>query len=169
MNIHIKDPQSLLSQTQKQKLRKFVRSLWEKDEEDFINHVDEVLNSIHYPPTSIKYNEMKFDHDKTTNILTIDLSYRDPEEHHNQLKMKLKNKIKNLKDRRFSQKTTESHQDPAEQMYQTLRNGMPAGQQSMLPSPTQIRANPQMYQAMMSMIPNQNPIYKYLTMFFPTM
>jgi hypothetical protein len=170
MNIHIGDPLQILSKMQKQKIRDMVRKVW-KDDESFYDHIESILERIYYHDTTKdRYNMIKFDFDRHTGTLRLDFERKSIEKEkdtHDILQQKLRQKIKNLRNGRMGVKSP-AEDDPAVRMYNQLNNNLPVSQRQLIPTPDAVRANPAMYQSMMTMLPNQNPVYKYLSMFFPS-
>lgn len=162
MEIQIVDPQQIISKTQRTKIRRMVAEKW-IDSDDFLEHIDTILQSIHYE-TQQPYNILRFDHDKIRNAVTLMFEYQDEEKKRNDLRQRLKQKIRNFKNHRQPQ----SEKDEAERMYNHLKHNLPSAQQQLIPSPAQIRSNPETYRPMMTMLPNQHPVYKYLSLFFPS-
>jgi len=164
MEVQIVDPQQIISKTQRTKIRRMVAEKW-INPDDFLEHTDTILKSIHYEGgTKQPYNVLRFDHDKIRNALTLMFEYQDLDKKRNDLRQRLKQKIRNFKDHRQPQ----TEKDEAERMYAHLKNNLPSAQQQLIPSPTQIRSNPETYRPMMTMLPNQHPVYKYLSLFFPS-
>ena len=163
MEIEIQEEnnQQLLSKTQKQKIRKIVKELW-TDEMEFYDHIENILEQIHYDPVhdDLQYNHIEHNlrNEKHLVLLFKKIHIETPEERREQLRKKLKQAIRNKK-RPIAQV------DPHEQMYQRLCQQLPEEQRRMIPAPSQVKANLDMYKQMMTMLPNQNPLCQYLSSF----
>lgn len=163
MEIEIQEEnnQTLLSKTQKQKIRRFVRSVW-KDEVDFYDHLDNVLQQVHYDPLheDMKYNHIEHNlaNDRHLVLLFKRIHIETPEERRQKLRKRLKNVIQNKKHHVVAR-------DPCEQAHLRLCQQLPDEQRRIIPNPTQVRSNLEMYRQMLTMIPQQNPFHQYLSMF----
>lgn len=163
MEIEIREPnnQQLLTKTQKQKIRKLVKDLW-KDEIEFYDQIDTILESIHYSTTHehLKYNHIEHNliDERHLSLAFKKIHIESPEERREKLRKKLHEKIQ-------AKKHAVANADPQEQMYQRLTQSLPEAQRRILPKPSQVRSNVEMYKQMMTMLPNDNPLYKYLATF----
>lgn len=161
MEIEIREEgnQNILSKTQKQKVRRIVAKLW-TDEMAFYDHIDSVLEEVHYDPIheDLKYNHIEHNliDEKHLTLTFKRLHIETPEERREKLRKKLKDAI-------GAKKRPVAHTDPHEQMYVRLCQQLPEEQRRMIPKPSQVKDNPEMYKQMMTMIPNQNPLYQYLS------
>lgn len=157
MEIVIGDPQGILTKTQKTKIRRMVASVW-KDEEAFHEQVEDVLSSIHYPDDR-RYNFIRFEHSAVPDRLMLDFEFvhaPSAEERRAALRKKLRDRL------RYTRKLGV---DPLWRAYETLRSRLPANSQMVVPDPDKVRADPETYKNMMTMIPSQNPVHQYLSMF----
>lgn len=163
MEIEIQEEnnQNLLSKTQKQKIRRLVKEVW-TDEMEFYDHIDKILEQIHYDPIheSLKYNHIEHNHinDKHLVLLFKHIHIETTEERRGKLRQKLKNAIQ-------MKKRPVAHVDPHEQMYQRLYQQLPEEQRRIIPKPSHVKANLEMYKQMITMLPNQNPLCQYLSSF----
>ena len=163
MEIEIQEEnnQTLLSKTQKQKIRRFVKEIW-TDEMEFYDHIDKILEQIHYDPVhqDLKYNHIEHNLQNEKNLLLVfkKIHIETAEERREKLRKKLKEKIQ-------TKKHAVSQVDPHEQMYQRLCQQLPEEQRRIIPKPSHVKSNLDMYKQMMTMLPNQNPLYQYLSSF----
>lgn len=163
MEIEIQEEnnQTLLSKTQKQKIRRLVKDIW-TDEMEFYDHIDKILEQVHYDPihTDLKYNhiEHNLQNDKHLVLVFKKIHMETAEERREKLRQKLKNAIQ-------TKKRAVAHVDPHEQMYQRLCQQLPEEQRRIIPKPSHVKENLDMYKQMMTMLPNQNPLYQYLSAF----
>ena len=163
MEIEIKEEngQTLLSKTQKQKIRRLVKDIW-TDEMEFYDHIDTILEQVYYDPlhNDLKYNhiEHNLQNDKHLVLLFKKIHIETAEERRQKLRQKLKNVIQ-------TKKRAVAHVDPHEQMYQRLCQQLPEEQRRIIPKPSHVKENLEMYKQMMTMLPNQNPLYQYLSSF----
>lgn len=153
--------QQLLSKTQKQKIRRLVKEVWD-DEMGFYDHIEDVLGQIYYDPL---HEDMKYNHiehnlvDKNHLRLVFKrVHIETPEERRKNLQKKLKNAIHN-------KKHGVVYTDPHEKMYQQLCQQLPEQQRKIIPKPSHVKANLDMYRQMLTMIPNQNPLHQYISGF----
>jgi hypothetical protein len=157
MEVVIEDSLGLLTKTQKTKIRRRVVEVW-KDEEAFHDEVDGVLSLIHYPDER-RYNFIRFDHSTIPDRLTLRFEFiptPTAEEKREELRKKLHQKLK------INRKVGV---DPLWRAYDQLRTRLPANSQLIIPDPDKVRADPETYKNMMTMIPSQNPVHQYLSMF----
>lgn len=157
MEIVIGDPLGILSKTQRQKIRRMVTGIW-TNEETFHDQVEDVLSSIHYPDDR-RYNFIRFEHNSIPDRLTLDFEFTptpSAEEKRAALRKKLHAKLRSSR---------KSGVDPLWRAYETLRSRLPANSQMIVPDPDKVRADPETYKNMMTMIPSQNPVHQYLSMF----
>ena len=151
----------ILSKTQKQKIRRLVREVW-TDEAGFYDHIETILGQVHYDPIhkDQEYNHIDHSlvHEKRLVLVFKTVPMETPEERRKKLKQKLKNAID-------SRRHQAANVDPQEQMYQRLCQQLPEEQRKIIPKPSHVRENLDMYKQMMTMIPNQNPLYQYLSSF----
>jgi len=162
MEIIIDDKRGLLTKTQKTKIRRYVISVW-KDEESFYDETDNVLAMIHYnPDTTEKYNFMRFRLETPSRLVLEPAVVKQisPEEKREELRKRLRQKINDT--RNIQQK---GGRDPKWKAYQDLRSRLPQAAATVVPDPDQVMASPDTYRSMMTMIPNQNPLYQYLSLF----
>lgn len=163
MEIEIQEEnnQTLLSKTQKQKIRRLVKEMW-KDEMDFYDQIDAILEQIHYDPlhADLKYNHIEHNlvHEKHLVLLFKKIHIETAQERREKLRQKLRKVIQ-------TKKHATSHVDPQEQMYQRLCQQLPEEQRRIIPNPSQVKTNLDMYKQMMTMLPHQNPFYQYLSSF----
>lgn len=164
MEIEIQEEnnQQLLSKTQKQKIRRLVKQVW-TTEEDFYDHLDEILTQIHYDPIILQeqqYNHIEHNLKNERHLVLFfkRIHMETPEERRNKLIQKLKNTIQQKKHASF-------HPDPQTQAYQQLCQRLPKEQQNIIPKPSQVKENIDMYRQMMTMIPRENPLHQYLSLF----
>ena len=161
MEIEIQEEngQAFLSKTQKQKIRRIVRELW-TDELGFYDHMDKVLAQVHYTDEQTRYNyiEHNLTDEKHLVLLFKKVHIETAEERRQKLRQKLREAIQTKKHR-------VAHADPQEDMYQRLCQQLPEEQRRIIPKPSQVRENLDMYKQMMTMLPNQNPLYQYLSTF----
>jgi len=163
MEIEIREEndQKYLSKTQKQKIRRIVKEVW-TDEMEFYDHIENILNEVHYDPVheSLKYNHIEHNvvDDRHLSLVFNLIHIETPEERREKLRKKLKNAID-------KKKHPVAQADPQEQMYQRLSQQLPEEQRRILPKPSQVRANLDMYRQMITMLPNENPLCKYLMTF----
>jgi hypothetical protein len=152
-----------LSKMQKLKLRRKIREVWTGDEDAFHDKTEEILNTIYYANGEEQYNVMKFDYCKPLNKMEVTLERIDmetPEKRREQLRQKLREKI-------HQKRPNLRHgKDPRWEMYEQMRSRVPESAKAMIPSPDQVTANEEMYKSMMTMMPNQNPLHQYLSLFF---
>lgn len=150
-----------LSKTQKKKLRKTIQEAWTGDEDAFREQTDGILETLHYEDAALpRYNMFRFDYCRPLNRMEVILEHVEmetAEERRERLRKKLHSRLKK----------NHAQKDARWEAYEKMRSRLPAQNRSMLPSPTQVMANEEMYRNMMSMIPNQNPLHQYLSMFFP--
>lgn len=162
IEIQEEDGQKLLSKTQKQKIRRLVRGVW-ADEMSFYDHIDDILHQIHYDPMheDMRYNHIEHNLVDGKNLVLLfkRLHIETPQERRNRLRKKLRNVIQN-------KKHPIANVDVKEQTYQRLYQQLPAEQRRIIPTPTQIKSNPDMYRQMTTMLPAQNPLREYLSLFF---
>lgn len=164
MEIEIQEEnnQKILSKTQKQKIRQLVKNVW-KDDMDFYDHIDDIIHQIHYDPIHKDKQYNHIEHNMPNNkhlvLLFKKIHIETPEERQKILRQKLRNAIKNKKHK-------PSCVDAKEQTYQRLCQQLPMEQRRIIPSPTQVLANPDMYRQMLTMLPSNNPLRQYLSMFF---
>jgi hypothetical protein len=160
MEVIIQDPLDILSKTQKTKIRRQVRSIW-TTEDAFYDEIDAVLSSIHYPEDiQNRYNTIRFHTDTIHANLTLCFDYipeQTAEEKRQILLNKLHSRIKGEKNKNSS--------DPQWKAYESLHSRVPSNVKSMIPTPDQVRAHPDMYRNMLSMLPAQNPLSSYLSLF----
>lgn len=161
MEIEIQEEnnQHLLSKTQKQKIRRLVQQVW-KDEMDFYDHLDDILQHVYYDPIhqDMKYNHIEHNLERNHLVLLFKRIHMEtPEERRQKLRQKLHDAMHHRK--RNIPKT-----DPQEQAYQRLCQQLPEGQRRIIPSPSQVRSNRDMYRQMLTMVPSQNPFHQYLSM-----
>lgn len=153
--------QKLLSKTQKQKIRRIVKEVW-TDEMDFYDHIENILDQVHYDPINedMKYNHIEHNLKDSQHLVLVfkKIHIETPEERRDKLKKKLKNAIQ-------SKKRPVANIDPHEQMYQQLCQQLPEAQRRIIPKPSHVRENLDMYKQMMTMLPNQNPLCQYLSKF----
>lgn len=146
---------ALMSQTLKKKIRRHVRQMW-TDEAGFYDHIEGVLQMARC------YNHIE--HDLKPNnrlVLTFkNIHIETPEERREALRKKLRAAI-------ATKKHAPANLDPQEQMHQKLCRLLPQEQQAVIPTPAQVRANPDVYRSMMTVLPHQNPVRQYLASFFP--
>jgi len=167
MEIEIKDRNGILSKTQKQKIRKAVKDVWD-GEDNFHDHIEKILETLHYADgihEDLKYNFCDFDYYGDKNKLELDFKHvhlETPEERRN----KLRNRLRAVLDAK-KRPTRNINIDPQLQMYKQICSQIPEENRKMIPKPDQVRANLEMYKNMMTMIPNENPLYKYLSTFIP--
>lgn len=163
MEIEIQEEnnQNILSKTQKQKIRRLVKEIW-TDEFSFYDHLDNILEKIHYDPIheNQKYNhiEHQLKNNKYLILLFKQVHMETPKDHRANLLKKLRNAIQQRKHASY-------HPDPQTQAYQQLSQQLPQEQQHIIPKPSQVRENPEMYRQMMSVLPHENPLRKYLSLF----
>lgn len=161
MEIEIVEESPTLSKTQKQKIRQNVRKVW-VDEASFYDHIDWVLGQIHYPDDVERYNHI--DHNLHANnrlVLTLKRIHTETDaERRDALRKKLRAAI-------AAKKHAPANVDPQEQIHQKLCRLLPQEQQALLPKPSQVRANPELYRPMMTALPHQNPVRQYIASFFP--
>lgn len=163
MEIEIQEEnnQKILSKTQRQKARRLVKEIW-TDEMGFYDHIDNILGQLNYDPIheDLKYNHIEHNliDEKHLNLLFKRIHIETPEERREKLKKKLKGVIE-------AKKRPVAHADPHEQMYTRLCQQLPEEQRRVIPKPSHVRDNIDMYKQMMTMIPNQNPLYQYLATF----
>ena len=164
MEIHFTN-ECRLSKTQKKKLRNTIKETWTGDEDAFRDATERILESIYYDEKETeKYNVLKFDYCEPLNRMEIILDHvkmETPEERREMLRKKLHAKLKDSK-------RPQAYTDPKWEAYEQMRSRLPLQNRGMIPSPTQVLANEEMYRNMMTMIPNQNPLHKYLSLFFPS-
>jgi hypothetical protein len=170
MEIHFKEPEgvNVLSKMQKQKLRRKIKEMW-ISEEKFLDQIEEVLATIHYPETCVeteKYNMIKFDYDSMTNRLELEMQ-NIREETSEERRARLVKKLRESQTRRHSRPSSAASSDPRWEMYEKIRNHVPQGQRNMIPDPDSVSNNLEMYRTMLTMIPAQNPLHKYISMFIP--
>lgn len=164
MEIEIQEEnnQKILSKTQKQKIRRLVKNVW-KDEMDFYDHIDDILQQVHYDPIhkDQPYNHIEHNmpNDKHLVLLFKKIHIETPEERQKMLRQKLRNAIKN-------KKHAQSYVDVKEQTYQRLCQQIPVEQRRIIPSPAQVQANLEIHRQMLTMLPSNNPLHQYLSMFF---
>lgn len=163
MEIEIQEEgnQNLLSKTQKQKVRRLVKEIW-KGDMDFYDHIDDVLQHVHYDPLheDIRYNHIE--HNLVNDKHLVLLFKRIHIETSDERRLKLRQK---LRDAMQTRKRPTANLDPMEQTYIRLCQQLPEEQRKIIPKPSQVRSNLDMYKQMMTMIPNQNPLYQYLALF----
>lgn len=163
MEIEIQEEngKQILSKTQKQKIRRFVREVW-TDEAGFYDHIEEVLGQIHYDPIhqDQRYNHIDHSlvHEKRLVLVFKTIPMETEEERRKKLKQKWKDAME-------TRRHAAAHVDPQEQMYQRLRQQLPEEQRKIIPKPSHVRENPDLYKQMMTMLPNQNPLCQYLSSF----
>lgn len=163
MEIEIQEEnnQNMLSKTQKQKIRRLVKQVWTNDT-DFYDHIDNIIQQIHYDPL---YKHQEYNHiehnlvkDRHLILLFKRIHIETPEERRRNLSKKLKTAIQQKKHPSF-------HPDPQTQAYHQLCQQLPQEQKHIIPKPSHVKENIDMYRQMMTMIPNENPLYKYLSLF----
>ena len=162
---------SLLSKTQKQKLRHKIKEMW-VDEETFYNQIENVLAMIHYPENCAetdKYNMIKFHYNSMTNSLILEMIHI-PVETAEERTIRLRKKLQEARKRMHGGRGGGGKKslDPRWEMYETIKNQIPIAQRNMIPNPDSIQNNLEMYRNMLTMIPTQNPLHKYISMFVPT-
>lgn len=161
MEIEIQEEnnQHLLSKTQKQKIRRLVKEKW-TDEYGFYDHLDDILRQIHYDPVyeTQQYNHIEHDLRDDKHLVLLFKRIETSQDRRKDLLKKLKQAI--------HQKKHASYQpDPLEQAYQQLCQRLPQEQQHIIPKPSQVQENKEMYRQMLTMIPRENPLYQYLSLF----
>jgi hypothetical protein len=149
----------VLSKTQKNKIKKYVRQIW-KDEAVFYDQIDQVIGQVHYADPNQRHNHIEHNLDANNNLVL--LFKRIQIETEEERRKKLQNKLRNAIRRKKHQS---AHTDPQERQYQQLCQLLPEAQQSIIPTPTQVRANPELYRQMASTLPAQNPVCQYLNSF----
>lgn len=161
IEINEENGQKLLSKTQKQKIRRIVKEVW-TDEMEFYDHIENIIDQVHYDPINedMKYNHIEHNLKNNQHLVLVfkKIHIETSEERREKLRKKLKNVI-------HSKKHPVANTDPHEQMYQRLCQQLPEGQRQIVPKPSQVRSNLDMYKQMMTMLPNQNPLYQYLSAF----
>jgi hypothetical protein len=161
MEIEIQEEggQNLLSKTQKQKVRRLVQGVW-TDDAGFYDHHDSILQQVHYDPMHEAYNHIEHNlvHDRHLVLLFRRVPIETPGERRAQLRKKLREAIQR-------KQRPVAHPDPIEQTYARLCQQLPEEQRRVIPRPSQVRSNLDMYKQMMTMIPNQNPLHQYLSLF----
>lgn len=161
LNIIINDPITVLSKTQRKKIRKMVTEKWNPDlEYEFTEELDKMLSEIYYDDETKRYNMCKFEYCRHNECLTLmfeQVHIQTVEERHEELRKKLHDKMK----------TKHNAANPEWKMYEQIRSRMPEAQKKMIPDPDKVRSDMTTYRTMMTMLPNQNPIYQYLSMLIP--
>lgn len=152
--VDINDPETILTQTQKKKIRKLVVSKW-TTEEEFYDQIDDILESIHYPGNTKPYDNLKFETFPDKKRIVLEFSYKPKVLSQRELLLqKLRNKRKHVN-------------DPNWQMYERLKSATPSATAKMLPNPDQVLANVQLYSQMLTTIPARHPVRQYLEMLIP--
>jgi hypothetical protein len=133
--------------------------VWTGDEDAFYGEIDNILSSISYAETTqTPYNFIRF-HKDIHSRLVLEFQYvveTTPEEHRRELRKKLMTRI-NIQKKAGS--------DPKWKAYDRLRSHLPEHMRSTVPSPDQVAAQPETYRNMLTMIPQQNPLHAYLSLF----
>lgn len=153
------DGGAVLTKTQKQKIRRLVRQVW-TDDAGFYDHIDWVLGQVHYADLSQRHNHIE--HNLLPNNRLV-LTFRrvrveTDAERREKLRRKLRAAI-------GAKKHAPAGVDPQEQMYQKLCQLLPREQHAFLPKPAQVRANPDAYRPMLSILQPQNPVRQYISSF----
>lgn len=157
MDIVIDDPLNIISKTQRKKIRKTVVDVW-KDEDSFNEEIYNILEKIFYTDENQKYNVCKYDYTNHNNRLVLHfeiVQLETQESKRKELLNKLHNKLK----------SKQHINDPQWQMYEKIKNRLPEANKHLIPSPDKVKNDLDTYKTMMTMIPNQNPLYQYLSMF----
>lgn len=168
LNIVIKeeDNKSILTKTQKKKIRKLVMESWREEEIGlFHEELDKILEKIHYEDEKDRYNMCKFEHSKHNNCLTLhfeNVHIQTKEERRQELVKKLREKLSGS-----DREQKKRRQDPIWDMYTKIRSRLPVSNKNIIPNPDEVRNNMETYRAMMTMLPAQNPIHEYLSMLIP--
>lgn len=159
IEIQEEDNRQILSKTQKQKIRRIVKELW-VDETSFYDHLEDVLNSVHYMNEEDRYNHIEHNLKSENHLVLLfrKVHIETPEERRKKLQKKLQNVIQ-------QKKRPLANIDPQEQLYQRLCQQVPQQQRNLIPKPTDVRSNLDMYRQMITMMPAQNPLRQYLSTF----
>lgn len=164
LNIVIEDPKNVLTKTQRKKIRKLVVEKWVEEEEDlFQEELENILEQIHYEDEKDRYNVCKFEYTKHNMCLTLkfeSIHIKTKEE----IRLEL---VKKLREKTGANKNDKRRRDPVWTMYEKIKSRLPESNKNIIPNPDMVRANMDTYRAMMTMLPNQNPIHEYLSMLIP--
>lgn len=153
---------SILSKTQKQKIRRLVHECW-VSVDDFYDKMDDILAQIHYEPNATPYNHIDPNlHSGHRLVLTFKHVHMETMEERRKL---LRQKLRDAID--YKKRPT-ANQDPHEQLYKKICRLLPEEQRRIVPSPQQVRDNRDTYKQMMTMLPAQNPLRHYLSSLLST-